>query len=471
MHEVLPEAEVLQIDTQANVIQALESNRVDAAAVDLSTVWWMVKRAPDKYADSGKKWFSMLYSAALRQGDLDWLALRQHDLGRRHVRPQQRHLRQGVLGLFRPAAAGPRAGLPEDLTCGRRPSCVAVDAGGGRSAGPGIAGCAAMTYHINYNFVWQYFDKFYWGLLLGIELALISILIGAVFGLGLALVHVRRAALGAAAGRRLCRVHPQLPLLLLVYLVFYGIPSVGGFKYSATLSLRHRPCRSIRRPIWSRCSAPASMRCPRGLVDAGKAIGLTPWQRLLHVRLPTMLRITLPALSATVRLAVQGHVGRLRHRRSGTDLCARKWIWQPTRSASFEGYSILAPMYLVTGYAIFACFRLLERRFTSTALGHGTRASTHCRSCGRALLITLLVSAVVTVLSLSLGVLLGSLLLLRAAAGALGDPAALLRHDPRHPGPRPDLHRLLRPAAVDRLRDHSFLRGGCSRSRCSRRRR
>jgi polar amino acid transport system substrate-binding protein len=33
----------------------------------------MAKRAPDKYADSGKKWFSMLYSAALRQGDLDWL--------------------------------------------------------------------------------------------------------------------------------------------------------------------------------------------------------------------------------------------------------------------------------------------------------------------------------------------------------------------------------------------------------------
>ena len=30
-----------------------------------------------------------------------------------------------------------------------------------------------MTYHINYNFVWQYFDKFYWGLLLGLELAAI----------------------------------------------------------------------------------------------------------------------------------------------------------------------------------------------------------------------------------------------------------------------------------------------------------
>src|SRR4030095_12796600 len=73
VHAALTKAEVLQIDSQANVIQALESGRVDAAAVDLSTVWWLVKRAPDKYADSGKKWYSMLYSAALRQGDLDWL--------------------------------------------------------------------------------------------------------------------------------------------------------------------------------------------------------------------------------------------------------------------------------------------------------------------------------------------------------------------------------------------------------------
>jgi polar amino acid transport system substrate-binding protein len=73
VHLVLPESEVLLIDTQANVIQALDSNRVDAAAVDLSTVRWLVKRTPDRYFDSGKRWFSMLYAAAVRQGDLDWL--------------------------------------------------------------------------------------------------------------------------------------------------------------------------------------------------------------------------------------------------------------------------------------------------------------------------------------------------------------------------------------------------------------
>jgi polar amino acid transport system substrate-binding protein len=72
VHEVLPEAQVMQIDTQANVIQALEAGRVDAAAVDLSTVRWMVARNPDRYLDSGKSWRTALYGAALRQGDHDW---------------------------------------------------------------------------------------------------------------------------------------------------------------------------------------------------------------------------------------------------------------------------------------------------------------------------------------------------------------------------------------------------------------
>ena len=73
VHQVLPEAQVLMLDTQANVIQALESGRVDGAAIDLSTVGWMVKRNPDRYYEAGARWFTMLYAAAVRQGDPDWL--------------------------------------------------------------------------------------------------------------------------------------------------------------------------------------------------------------------------------------------------------------------------------------------------------------------------------------------------------------------------------------------------------------
>lgn len=71
--KVLPDASVMQLDSQANVILALDSNRADAAAVDLSTVRWLAKLHPDKYADSGKSWNSMLYGAGMRQGDPDWV--------------------------------------------------------------------------------------------------------------------------------------------------------------------------------------------------------------------------------------------------------------------------------------------------------------------------------------------------------------------------------------------------------------
>ena len=73
VHQVLPKAQVMQLDTQANVVQALESHRVEAAAVDLSTVRWMVKQAPNRYADSGMHWQHQLYGAAVRHNDPDWL--------------------------------------------------------------------------------------------------------------------------------------------------------------------------------------------------------------------------------------------------------------------------------------------------------------------------------------------------------------------------------------------------------------
>lgn len=71
--EGLPKAQPMQLDSQANVIQALDSKRADVAVVDLSTVRWMAKRNPDRYLDSGHSYHAQLYGAGMRQGDPDWL--------------------------------------------------------------------------------------------------------------------------------------------------------------------------------------------------------------------------------------------------------------------------------------------------------------------------------------------------------------------------------------------------------------
>jgi polar amino acid transport system substrate-binding protein len=75
VHRKLPKATVSPFDTPANVIQALDSDRADAASIDLSSVRWLVRQFPDHYADAapGKAWDTQLYSAAVPLGDPDWL--------------------------------------------------------------------------------------------------------------------------------------------------------------------------------------------------------------------------------------------------------------------------------------------------------------------------------------------------------------------------------------------------------------
>ncbi|MDA8048789.1 MAG: transporter substrate-binding domain-containing protein [Rhodospirillales bacterium] len=75
VHQKLPKASVEPFDTPANVIQALDSDRADAASIDLSSVRWLVRRFPNHYADAapGRAWNTQLYSAAVPLGEPDWL--------------------------------------------------------------------------------------------------------------------------------------------------------------------------------------------------------------------------------------------------------------------------------------------------------------------------------------------------------------------------------------------------------------
>jgi polar amino acid transport system substrate-binding protein len=73
VHNALPDAQVMQLDSQANAMQAVTSGRADVGVVDASTVKWLAKRNPGDYADPGYAYEAQLYSAAVRPGDPDWL--------------------------------------------------------------------------------------------------------------------------------------------------------------------------------------------------------------------------------------------------------------------------------------------------------------------------------------------------------------------------------------------------------------
>jgi polar amino acid transport system permease protein len=217
-----------------------------------------------------------------------------------------------------------------------------------------------MGYTLNFNLIWRHFDKLSGGLLLSLELAVAAIAIGIVIGLVLAVAHVS----GGRFVRTLIGAYVEfirnVPLILLVYLVFYGLPQAVDLSYDATTSF------VATLALYSGAYLVEVFRSgleavPAGLTDAGKAIGLTPWQRLVHVRLPTMLRITLPALSNTfvslfkdTSIASVIAVPELTY--------GAQWINTNTFRI-VEVYLVVTAMYLVTGYAILIGLRLIERRF------------------------------------------------------------------------------------------------------------
>jgi polar amino acid transport system permease protein len=217
-----------------------------------------------------------------------------------------------------------------------------------------------MGYDLNFTLIWRHFDKLWSGLILSLELALLSIAIGCIIGLALAVLYVSGGRAVRALIAAYVEVIRNVPLILLVYLVFYGIPTVADIAYSNTTSF------VVTLSAYAGAYLVEVFRAgldavPRGLIDAGKAIGLTPLQRLIHVRLPTMLRIALPALSNTfISLFKDTSVASVIAVPELT--YGAQWINFNTFRI-MEVYLVVTGLYLVTGYAILIGLRALERRY------------------------------------------------------------------------------------------------------------
>jgi len=217
-----------------------------------------------------------------------------------------------------------------------------------------------MGYQLSFNQIWRHFDKLLNGVILSLELAAIAILIGALIGLVLAVIYVSSGRVVRGFISTYVEFIRNVPLLLLVYLVFYGLPTVVPIAYDAPTSF------VATLALYSGAYLVEVFRSgldaiPKGLLDAGKAMGLTPWQRLLHVRLPTMTRITLPALSNTF-------ISLFKDTSIASVIAVPELTWgaQWINNRTFrivEVYTVTTVIYLVVGYAILFGLRQLERSF------------------------------------------------------------------------------------------------------------
>lgn len=73
VHNGVPDAEVSTYDSVANSVLALDSGRVDATAIDLSTAQYKAAQGPDQYKVGIDSWQPQTYAFAVKPGDQRWL--------------------------------------------------------------------------------------------------------------------------------------------------------------------------------------------------------------------------------------------------------------------------------------------------------------------------------------------------------------------------------------------------------------
>lgn len=152
-----------------------------------------------------------------------------------------------------------------------------------------------MDYNFNFDAVFRSFDLLLAGLGLGLLLAVISVMIGCFIGLFAAfgmLSHHR--SLRTIAGTYVAAIR-NTPILVLILFTYFALPQMGvrlGKIESFVLTLSVYSGAYLTEVFRS-----GLVTLPKGLREAGLAVGLTEFQCKTTLIIPVMIRNVLPALS------------------------------------------------------------------------------------------------------------------------------------------------------------------------------
>jgi cystine transport system permease protein len=151
---------------------------------------------------------------------------------------------------------------------------------------------------INWDLVWSSLGPILMGAVTGtIPLALASFGLGLLLALLIALMRLSRNPVFSAIARMYISVIRGTPLLVQLFVIFYGLPSIGvtispwpSAIIAFSLNVGGYAAEVIRAAILS---------VPKGQWEAGHTIGMSRRQSLVRIILPQAARVSVPPLSNT----------------------------------------------------------------------------------------------------------------------------------------------------------------------------
>ena len=208
-----------------------------------------------------------------------------------------------------------------------------------------------MTYSFQFRDVFAAWEFLLDGLVLTLELSLVTMVVGLVIGLAGAAGRVY----GPSWIRRPVAVYVETirntPLIVQLFLIFFGLPS-AGIKFDASTAAFI--ALSINLGAYSIEIIRAGLEAiPRSQIEAGQSLGLSGLQVFRHVIVFPALKLMYPALASqfVLLMLATSVVSQI----SAQDLFHMASIIQSRTFRDFEVYVVVAVAYL----ALALLFRLL----------------------------------------------------------------------------------------------------------------
>ncbi|MCX5580436.1 amino acid ABC transporter permease [Kaistia terrae] len=216
-----------------------------------------------------------------------------------------------------------------------------------------------MNYTLHFGAVWASFDHLLGGLAIGLALAVAAVAVGTVIGLLSAFASVSRSRLLRGISGTYVLLIRNIPLLVLVLLVYFALPQTGIRldKYESFIGSLALYAGAYLTEVFRA----GLLSVPKGIVEAGRAIGLTRMQTNISVVMPVMLRNSLPSLGNTF-------IGMFKDSSIAAAIAIPELTFE-ARKINVDTFRVVETWTVASGLYIAACFtiaallRMLERRF------------------------------------------------------------------------------------------------------------
>jgi polar amino acid transport system permease protein len=219
-----------------------------------------------------------------------------------------------------------------------------------------------MAYKFQFRDVFAQHDAIVDGLVLTLQLSAVTIFLGFVIGILVAAVLVYARPWARAMARAYVEVIRNTPLLVQLFLIFFGLPSLGlkldvitASVIALTINLGAYTAEIIRAGFES---------IPKSQIEAGISLGLTGSQVFRHVILLPALKNVYPSLTSqfVLMMLATSLVSQI----SAADLFHAGSIIQSRTFRDFEVYTVIAILYLCLSLLLrggfSACYRIFFRR-------------------------------------------------------------------------------------------------------------